>query len=345
MGIRDQGSGIRDQGSGTRTRAAAEGGRDVRPERPKHRKTQASRLASEPGRFITAVLQRCLQHAALLTITAALVFWSGCATARNYTDPDGPIVVGRAPAPGFLADGGSVGIPNATGNGQAASILRIVTFNIEFGRNVEGAADLIDRSDSLRDADLLLLQELDGPGAEALARRLRMNYVYVPSTVHPASHRDFGVAILSPWPLTDVHKVLLPGKHALRKIRRSAAAATLHLGPHAVRAYAVHFETPFGGSDDLRRAQARAVLTDASTWSGPLVIGGDFNGTDAADEFEKAGLTWLTHDVHDTDGPFDLDHIVIRGLCEAAQIPAARGPAAPAVSDHRPVWAVVHICS
>jgi endonuclease/exonuclease/phosphatase family metal-dependent hydrolase len=277
-------------------------------------------------------------------IAVAFVFACGCATARNYTDPDGPIVVGPDPPP-VRADSGLAGSQNVTGEGADTSMLRLVTFNIAFGRHVEGAADLIERNDTLRGADLLLVQELDGPGAETLARRLRMNYVYVPSTVHPASHRDFGVAILSPWRLSDAHKVLLPGEHALRKIRRSAAAATLHLPSGAVRAYAVHFETPFGGSDDLRRAQARAVLADAATWSGALVIGGDFNGTDAADEFEKAGLTWLSRDVHDTDGPFDLDHIVIRGLCAAARPPAARGPAAPAVSDHRPVWALVHSCS
>jgi endonuclease/exonuclease/phosphatase family metal-dependent hydrolase len=186
---------------------------------------------------------------------------------------------------------------------------------------------------------------MDGSGTERLARDLGVNYVYVPSAVHPSSHRDIGVAILSPWRIDDVGKVPLPNEHRIRRMRRAAARATVHTAVGNVRIYAVHLETPFGASDRDRRAQAKTVLDDATGWDGPVVIAGDFNGTGGAREIAKAGFLWLTRDVHNTSWLFDFDHILVRGLCAAGNPAAARGPDARGVSDHRPVWAVVSPCS
>jgi hypothetical protein len=48
---------------------------------------------------------------------------------------------------------------------------------------------------------------MDGPDTEKLACALAMNSVYVPSARHPTLHRDFGVAVLSPWPLDDARVI------------------------------------------------------------------------------------------------------------------------------------------
>jgi endonuclease/exonuclease/phosphatase family metal-dependent hydrolase len=185
---------------------------------------------------------------------------------------------------------------------------------------------------------------MDGPGTETLARALGLNFVYVPATVHPSSDRDFGVAILSPWAIDDARKILLPHLHRTRKMRRTAAVATVLAPSGPVRVYAVHFETPFGASGGARRDQARTIAADASDWAGPVAVAGDFNGRAGADELQKAGFTWLTREVHNTFGVFDFDHILVRGLCASAAPPAAKAIDGTHASDHVPVWAAVKSC-
>jgi endonuclease/exonuclease/phosphatase family metal-dependent hydrolase len=267
---------------------------------------------------------RALQLLAACLVASGI---GGCATARNYEDPAGPIFIGRVQT-----------LP------RAPRPLRIVTFNLKFGEQIDRAAAVLSQPGPLRDADVLVLQEMDRPGTEQLSHELQLNYVYVPSAVHPSSRRDIGVAILSPWPMGDVGKVPLPHPHRVHRMRRSAARATVETVSGPVRVYAVHLETPFGASGGARRAQARAVLRDAAAWDGPVVIAGDFNGTGGAREMAKAGFSWLTRGVRNTAWVFDLDHILVRGLCATADPPAARGPHVRGVSDHRPVWAVVTPC-
>jgi endonuclease/exonuclease/phosphatase family metal-dependent hydrolase len=264
----------------------------------------------------------------LAHVVLALACVAGCATARNYTDPSGPVLFGSAPSAA-----------------RARAELRVVSFNIQFARHVDRAIDLLSRSGPLKDADVLVLQEMDGPGTESLARALGMNHVYVPSAVHPQSHRDFGVAILSPWPLEDARKVLLPHRHRFRKMTRGAAAATVRAPLGAVRVVAVHLETIFGGSGRVRRDQARAVAAREAAWTGPLVIAGDFNGTEGPRELVRLGFSWLTREVHDTAGPFDLDHIVVRGLCADRVPPAAKAADPLKASDHHPVWTTLVPCA
>jgi len=264
-------------------------------------------------------------RAAVVGTSFALL--TGCATATNFDGASAHMFIGQR----------SLGVHEGTD-------LRLVTFNVKFGEQIERAADLLARPGPLRGADVLLLQELDVTGAERLAYALGMNYVYVPSAIHPSSHRPFGVAVLSPWPIEEARNIPLPHPHRVRKMRRRAAAATIDtpIGPLLV--YAVHLETPYGASSQARRDQARAVLDDTAGWDGPVVIAGDFNGTSGADELAKAGFLWLTRRVHNTSWLFDFDHILVRGLCAAGDPPAAKGPNSHGISDHRPVWAVVRTC-
>jgi endonuclease/exonuclease/phosphatase family metal-dependent hydrolase len=257
----------------------------------------------------------------------ALLLTAGCATARNYEDPNAPVYVGGSPA-----------------GGQAGPTLRVVTFNLKWGREIDRAALLLSRPGPLSGADLLVLEEMDRSGTERLARALGLGYVYVPSAVHPVPKQDFGVALLSPWPLEDPRKLVLPHEHRFRKLRRSAAVATLRspLGP--VRVYGVHFESPAGAWDGVRRDQARAVLADAAGWAGPLIVAGDFNGRAGPREMAAAGLAWPTESVTHTAGPFAFDHILDRVLCPAGSGAAAVAPDETNASDHKPVWAVLTSC-
>jgi endonuclease/exonuclease/phosphatase family metal-dependent hydrolase len=262
-----------------------------------------------------------------LFLTVALACGVGCATARNYTDPAGPIVTGQ-----------SISTPRAT------KVLRVVTFNVAFARHIDRAANLLGQPGPLMPADVLVLQEMDGPGTRTLARALGMNFVYVPAAVHPSTHRDFGVAILSPWPLEAARKIVLPHRHRFRKMQRIAAAVTVHTPSGAVVIYSVHLETPFGASARTPRDQARATAHDAASREGPVLVAGDFNGTEGARELAERGYTWLTRNVHNTAGLFDLDHIVVRGLCATGDPPAAKAPDLTDASDHVPVWTTIRPC-
>jgi endonuclease/exonuclease/phosphatase family metal-dependent hydrolase len=220
-----------------------------------------------------------------------------------------------------------------------------VTFNLKWGRHVGRAAELFSRPGPLRDADLLVLQEMDQPGTERLARALGLGYVFVPSAVHPVPKQDFGVALLSPWPLEEPRKLLLPHQHRFRKLRRSAAVATLLSPLGSVRVYGIHFESPAGAWDRVRRDQARAVLADAEGWSGPILAAGDFNGRAGPRVLAGAGFYWATEAVKNTAGPFDFDHVLARGLCPAGSPAAAAAEDVTDASDHDPVWAVLGPCS
>jgi endonuclease/exonuclease/phosphatase family metal-dependent hydrolase len=267
--------------------------------------------------------------ARVAALTIALACATGCATIANYDDPAGPIIRG----------------PVIPATRPAPESLRVVTFNLEFSKHIDRASDLLSRPGPLSGADLLMLQEMDPASTETLARALGLNYVYVPSTLHRSTRKDFGVAILSPWVLEDTRKILLPHLHRFRKMRRSAVVATLRTPAGAVRAYAVHFESQFGAWDSVRRDQARAIAEDAADTADPVVVAGDFNGTAGARELRAAGFTWLTEDVHNTLGPWDLDHILVRGLCPAGSPAAAKAPDVTNASDHSPVWTVVRPCT
>jgi endonuclease/exonuclease/phosphatase family metal-dependent hydrolase len=260
---------------------------------------------------------------------ASLLFASGlgCATARNYEDPVAPVYKGGAAA-----------------RRERTPTLRVVTFNLKWGREIDRAAELLSRPGPLQGADLVVLQEMDRPGTERLSRALGLQYVYVPSAVHPVPKQDFGVALLSPWPLDDPRKLLLPHQNRTRKLRRSAAVATLRSPLGDVRIYGVHFESPAGAWGGVRRDQARAVIADAEGWSGPVVVAGDFNGRSGAKEMAKLGYLWATEEVKNTIGPFDFDHVVARGLCARDEPAAGVAPDSNHASDHKPVWAVLARC-
>jgi endonuclease/exonuclease/phosphatase family metal-dependent hydrolase len=260
-------------------------------------------------------------------VVLGLILAAGCATARNYEDSKGPVLAGE-------------GAPPSPGRAE----LRVVTFNVKFAEHVDRAVALLSRPGPLRDADLLVLQEMDEPGTEKVARALGLNHVYVPSAVHPSSHRDFGVAILSPWPLEDPRKVPLPHEHRFRHLRRAAAVATAVTPLGHVRVYGVHLESPSGLWGGDRREQARAVLADASSWAGLVVVAGDFNGRGGAEEIAKAGFLWLTERVGRSAFLFAFDHVLVRGLCPAGSGAAGVAKDETDASDHDPVWAVLRPC-
>ena len=217
----------------------------------------------------------------------------------------------------------------------------MVTFNVEYGKRLPEALAAL-RTAPLRGADLVLLQEMDAPGAASMARGLGMNYVYYPSSVHPSTGRDFGNAILSVWPIEESHKVLLPGLSLGIHQARAAAAATVRIDGRSVTAYSVHLTSMWGTGGGGRARQAEAILRDAEEHAGPLVVvAGDFNSRGVGSRLTERGFVWTTRDGGRSVGPFSFDPVFVRGL--RLQDPSSTGVArgGPSASDHRPVWVVL----
>ena len=264
-----------------------------------------------------------------LALVAALGV--SCSTV-NYLDPAGPSYEER------FAD-------SAPPHPAPGARLRVVSFNIAYAVKIDQALELLREDPALRDVDVLALQEMDAPGTERLARELGMNSVYVPSAVHPKTSRDFGCAILSPWPLVEPGKVVLPIAAFGSGVRRSAVRATVLWGEHRVRVYSVHLPSPLGVTGGARRQQLEVLLADVADSAEPVVLTGDWNSKDVGKQIVAAGFSWPTRDVGSTSKflffGMSIDHIFAKGLESPADADAAgvvqdnRG-----ASDHRPVWAV-----
>jgi len=269
----------------------------------------------------------------------ALLLWAalgaGCGRAVNYLDPDGPLhafrpeVAARAAAP------------------RPGAPFRVVSFNVAHAIEIDHAIEVLRLAPELRGADVVALQEMDAPGAERIARALGFHAVYFPSGVHPAHRKDFGCAVLSPWPLEAPSKVLLPHGARVSGLRRAATAATVVRGRERVRVYSVHLPAPVSISPGARRDELRVLAGEALGHDGPVVIAGDFNSHGAAGELAKAGFRWTTRETGATTRlrllglnvkGLAYDHVLARGLDAYATgvVQDNRG-----ASDHRPVWALL----
>ena len=249
-----------------------------------------------------------------------------CAPATNLLSLTGPRFEGRH-------------APRTAPAAPADSLIRVVTFNIRFAREIDRAIEVL-QDDSLRGADILALQEMDETGAERIARALGYDYVFYPAVIRPTSGRYFGPAVLSRWPIERSWKVILPHAGWTRGQRRTATAAVLRFRNTRVLAYAVHLETPVQISDAERRDQALALLDDAAAWRGPVVIAGDFNSEGIGLLLARKGYVWLTRRVGPSVAWFSWDHVFVRGLVPARPRSAGVMPDVRGASDHRPVWAV-----
>ena len=237
----------------------------------------------------------------------------------NLTDPLGPRHAGPLPGP-----------PPA----NAGDEVRVVSFNLKEGEAIQEAADMLRDDDDLRDADVVLLQEMDAVGAEWIADALGMAWVYYPATLRGG--RGFGNAVLSRWPIVDDQKVILPHVGRLRGTQRSATATTVMVREIPIRVYSVHLATIIDQSLEERRSQLRAVLDHAGD-APRVIIGGDLNAESIGEVAVDRGYAWPTRDGPRTSFVGRLDHVFFRGLA-----PAGAGAATELrdASDHVPVWAV-----
>ena len=284
--------------------------------------------SSAPPTSLTT-LTSALGRSRVGVVFLAAILVVSCTT-LNYLDPSGPSYEER-----FAATSPPAPAPNAR--------FLAVTFNIAYAVKIDLALELLRESPFMQGFDVLALQEMDVPGTEQLARELGMNSLYIPSAVHPKSGRDFGCAILSPWPLVEPGKVVLPVAGFGSGVQRAAVRATVLWGERRIRVYSLHLPSPLGVTGAARRQQLAVLLADAADSTDPVVIAGDFNSKDVGKQLMAGGYSWPTRDVGTTSKflffGMSIDHIFAKGL-EAPTDTTAVGVVEDnrGASDHRPVW-------
>lgn len=268
---------------------------------------------------------------AVALLAAALPPLGGCAVC-NYVDPAGPRYAGRAEQPSVDRE------PDA---------IRVVSFNVRLALCVEAAAAALRAEDALRDADVVLLQEMSADGAARIAGALGMHHVYYPGTVRTGGI-VFGVAILSRWPITEDHKLVLPHRNPVTWVRSIAVGATLAAPGGPIAVYSVHAATVIV-SLRARLDQYATVLQDVAARHDPgvpVVIAGDLNTMEqwaiprVHEGFRARGFEPATAELDATAdyffGSVVLDHVFARGL-DVRDAGTVRTDA----SDHRAVWSVL----
>ncbi|MGH7628399.1 MAG: endonuclease/exonuclease/phosphatase family protein [Gemmatimonadales bacterium] len=214
---------------------------------------------------------------------------------------------------------------------------------MRYARRIDRAIELLRESDSLRSADIIALQEMDDGAAEQIARELRLNYAYLPSTINPITDTFFGPAVLTRWRIDSAWKVLLPHAGVFRGQRRTATAAIVRVGRQRLRVYSVHLETQVSIAPEEREDQAAAILNDAERAGEPVILAGDFNSYGIGEYFKRRGFRWLTQSFGETILLWSWDHLLVRGF-EPGQIRSigverdGRG-----ASDHLAVWGVLSL--
>jgi endonuclease/exonuclease/phosphatase family metal-dependent hydrolase len=241
------------------------------------------------------------------------------------------------------------------------STIKIVSYNIRW-RGGEDLRELIEllRSDTeIGRATIIGLQEVDRNRkrtgntntARLIAEELGLRYAWAAPPPPPGKEQqeeETGVTILSPYPLTDVTRIVLPNAGPGGR-RRVALGATVNIGPHALRVYTVHAETRT--SKEKRTEQLQSVLDDLARQ--PVreraVVLGDFNtitdddrrattqlftGARFQTPFPNSEPTWKTFIIK-----LKLDWVWLRGLRPLDYgIDRKIG-----LSDHWPLWVNVRM--
>ena len=273
--------------------------------------------------------------AAATLLVAAVVLCTGCGLKIGYAPDEVPVHRGRGvseyPAP--------------------LDSLTIVSWNIEFGRNLDQAVRELQANPRLANVDILLLQEMDPVGSERVAKALGFHFVHGSASVSPKHKRLFGNAVLSRWPIVNDQVLILPHETLLTGHRRIAVAADIDLGDgRTIRAISVHTATMVM-EQDKRIDQARAVSDSLGGLQDLMVIGGDFNTVSVYEVnrlrqvMRRLGLKaarlpagpTISNKYKKLPGSTPvLDHFFSHGL-EATETGVDRSATA---SDHYPIWAV-----
>lgn len=235
--------------------------------------------------------------------------------------------------------------------------IKVVSYNIRWrsGDDLKDIIKLLQEDPEIGGASILALQEVDrrkkrsgnNNTAKLLADELGLHYVWAaPPSPKATDEEETGVAILSIYPLSDVHRIVLPHPGPGRR-RRVALGATVEIDNRKWRVYSAHSETRISVGKKLE--QFKAVLDDLAQFPRdmPAIIMGDLNTwepsadsktfkffTDAGLKTPFDGRATFKRRVLFVPIELKLDWVWLRGL-EAASHGIDREIG---ISDHWPLW-------
>ncbi|MBI4124878.1 MAG: hypothetical protein HY609_03375 [Deltaproteobacteria bacterium] len=196
------------------------------------------------------------------------------------------------------------------GNGTVAPAgpkenYRAVSWNVERGIFFEGVAHLMKTHPEIAGADIYFVPETDVGMARSrnrnvareLAQRLRLHYAFTPCYVNldkgngpeaelADGHNEVGIhgnALLSRWPLKNPRQIIL--KNCKDKMRgrekrlgsQRALVVDAMLPRGALRAVCVHLDAHSSQRQRVGQMQTILDFLDRENFSGPTLIGGDWN--------------------------------------------------------------------
>lgn len=179
-------------------------------------------------------------------------------------------------------------LPNLpTLEGLTVDTVTIASLNLAHETSFEKVAHDVEAAPRLRQADIILLQEVAHvEGGASIAGRLaeRMNY-QVAFAPEGEKVYDRGLAVISKFPIED-SKVerLTPYNLHFKTRRRFALAVKLRTPSGELRVWNAHLDTRI--NPDQRVGQLMPVMEEAAQLTGPRLIGGDFNTND---------FYWINH--------------------------------------------------
>jgi endonuclease/exonuclease/phosphatase family metal-dependent hydrolase len=171
--------------------------------------------------------------------------------------------------------------------------LRVLVYNIHAGKDVAGGSNLARVAELVRStrADLVLLQEVDrntqrsGPVDQPATLARLTGYPVAFGRTIGFQGGDYGIAILSRWPITDYTLVPLtvvapPGRSAEGREQRGVLRARIGVLGGTLSVLTTHLDHT--GDDVWRVQEIATVLRVARAESAAgrtVLLGGDFNAT------------------------------------------------------------------
>ncbi len=157
--------------------------------------------------------------------------------------------------------------------------ITVVSYNIEKGKNISEAIELISCNSTLVSADVFLLQEMDEAGTRTIADALGLNYIYFPINSNYSKTKDFGSSILTRDSIIGEQKLILPHGQSHNNRHRAITFAKIMVNCNEVLLGSAHLSTVFMPAKK-RKEQVLAManfLNESSNSHLTSIVGGDFN--------------------------------------------------------------------